>query len=191
MAIYRDPVMHQSARNPIVTEQDAFRWLDAQQQGWTDGGRLSFAALSGEAAAAPDHVLGNVVLKGYAAGQDSAEVGYWTAPAARRRGVASAAVVTLTAWAFGSLGPAGLQRIELIHQQDNLASCRVAQKSGYALTGLLRPILPPYLTGGIFIPGTRRVRAHVISRLRSPGTGTARREPRASARSSPARAAGR
>jgi RimJ/RimL family protein N-acetyltransferase len=142
MDIYRDPVMHESARNPIVTEQDAFRWLDAQQQGWTDGGRLSFAVLSHEAAAAPDHVLGNVVLKGYAAGRDSAEVGYWTAPAARRRGVASAAVVTLTAWAFGSLGPAGLQRIELIHQQDNLASCRVAQKSGYALTGLL-PADPP------------------------------------------------
>ena len=46
MDIYRDPVMHHSARNPIVTEQDAFRWLDAQQQGWTDGGRLSFAVLS-------------------------------------------------------------------------------------------------------------------------------------------------
>jgi RimJ/RimL family protein N-acetyltransferase len=155
MDIYRDPVMYRSARNPIVTEQDAFRWLEAQQQGWTGGGRLSFAVLSCEAAAAPDHVLGNVVpdhvlgnvvLKGYAAGQDSAEVGYWTAPAARRRGVASAAVVTLTAWAFGSLGPAGLQRIELIHQQDNLASCRVAQKSGYALTGVL-PADPPAFPG--------------------------------------------
>ena len=142
MDIYRDPAMYRSARNPIVTEQDAYRWLEAQQQGWTGGGRLSFAVLWCEAAAGPDHVLGNVVLKGYAAGQDSAEVGYWTAPAARRRGVASAAVVTLTAWAFGNLGPAGLQRIELIHQQDNPASCRVAQKSGYALTGVL-PADPP------------------------------------------------
>ena len=41
MDIYRDPVMHQSARNPIVTEQDAFRWLEAQQQGWTDSRQIT------------------------------------------------------------------------------------------------------------------------------------------------------
>jgi hypothetical protein len=37
MDIYRDPVMYRSARNPIVTEQDAFRWLEAQQQGIVPG----------------------------------------------------------------------------------------------------------------------------------------------------------
>jgi L-amino acid N-acyltransferase YncA len=61
---------------------------------------------------------------------------------ARNRGVASHAVEMLTTWAFESFGAAGLRRIELLHQQDNLASCRVAQKSGYALTGVL-PADPP------------------------------------------------
>jgi RimJ/RimL family protein N-acetyltransferase len=142
--IYRDPVMRRSARNPIVSEQDAHRWLDVQQQGWADGGRLSFAVLDPDPGPANGSasVLGHVVLKEYATGRDSAEIGYWTAPAARNRGVASQAVELLTTWAFDSFGPQGLQRIELLHQQDNLASCRVARKSGYALTRVL-PADPP------------------------------------------------
>ena len=56
--------------------------------------------------------------------------------------LASQAVEMLTVWAFESFGPQGLQRIELLHQVDNLASCRVAQKSGYVLTRVL-PADPP------------------------------------------------
>jgi RimJ/RimL family protein N-acetyltransferase len=93
-------------------------------------------------------VVGNVVLKGHAVGKDRAEIGYWTAAAERRRGVASAAVVALTTWAFEHFGPEGLKRIELIHQQDNLASCRVALKSGYALTGMLPPDPPAFPVNG-------------------------------------------
>jgi RimJ/RimL family protein N-acetyltransferase len=140
--IHRDPVMRQSSRNPIVTEQDARRWLGVQQQGWTDGRRLSFAVLASEPGDESGRVLGNVALKGWQAGRDAAEVGYWTAPAARNRGVASRAVEMLTAWAFENFGAQGLQRLELIHQQDNLASCRVAQKSSYALMKDL-PAEPP------------------------------------------------
>lgn len=140
--IYRDPVMRQSSRNPIVTEQDARRWLEVQQQGWTDGGRLSFSVLDSQPGIGPARVLGNVVLKGCQAGKAAAEVGYWTAAAARNRGVASQAVKMLTAWAFESFGPQGLQRVELLHQEDNLASCRVAQKCGYALIDVL-PADPP------------------------------------------------
>ena len=136
--IYRDPVMRRSARNPIVTEQDAHRWLDIQRS----GGRLSFAVLDPGSASGSPRVLGHVTLKEYATDKDSAEVGYWTVPAARNRGVASQAVEMLTVWAFERFGPEGLQRIELLHQEDNLASCRVAQKSGYALTGVL-PADPP------------------------------------------------
>jgi RimJ/RimL family protein N-acetyltransferase len=140
--IYRDPVMRQSSRNPILTEPDAIRWLEVQQHGWTDGGRLSFAVLDGERGNEAGRVLGNVVLKGWQAGSDVAEVGYWTAAAARNRGIASQAVEMLTAWAFESFGARGLQRVELLHQEDNLASCRVAQKSGYALIDVL-PAEPP------------------------------------------------
>ena len=102
----------------------------------------SFAVLDGEPGSEPGRVLGNVVLKGCRAGSRVAEVGYWTAVAARNRGVASQVVKTLTAWAFGSFDAQGLQRVELLHQQGNLASCRVAQRSGYALIDVL-PADPP------------------------------------------------
>lgn len=140
--IYRDPVMRQSSRNPILTEQDAYRWLEVQQRGWTGGGRLSFAVLDSEHGNGAGRVLGNVALKGWQPGIDAAEVGYWTAAAARNRGIASQAVETLTAWAFENFGAQGLQRVELLHQEDNLASCRVAQKSGFALIDRL-PAEPP------------------------------------------------
>jgi RimJ/RimL family protein N-acetyltransferase len=140
--LYRDPVMRRSARNPIVTEQDGHRWLDVQREGWADGSRLSFAVLDPGSASRSASVLGHVVLKEQATGKDSAEIGYWTAAAARNRGVASQAVEMLTTWAFESFSPQGLRRIDLLHQQGNLASCRVAQKSGYALTGVL-PADPP------------------------------------------------
>lgn len=140
--IYRDPRMRQSSRNPLVTEQDGRRWLGVQQQGWTDGRRRSFAVLHPGPGDESGRVVGNVVLKGCQAGKAAAEVGYWTAPAARNRGVASQAVEMLTAWAFETFGAQDLQRLELFHQQGNLASCRVAQKSGYALLKTL-PAEPP------------------------------------------------
>jgi RimJ/RimL family protein N-acetyltransferase len=142
LGIYRDPVMREASRKPIVTEQDAYRWLEVQQRGWTEGGRLSFAVLDGESQAESGRVLGNVALKGWQSGKDAAEIGYWTAATARNRGVASQAVKVLTTWAFDSFGAHGLRRIELLHQQGNLASCRVAQKSGYALVDVL-PADPP------------------------------------------------
>jgi RimJ/RimL family protein N-acetyltransferase len=140
--------MRQSSRNPIVTEQDACRWLDAQERGWADGRRLSFAVVECESANAGDRVVGNVMLKGYKAGHDRAEVGYWTAAAARNRGVATAAVGLLTEWAFESFGSQGLRRLELLHQEDNPASCRVAEKSGYALARVLPADPPAYPVAG-------------------------------------------
>jgi RimJ/RimL family protein N-acetyltransferase len=156
--IYRHPVMRQSSRNPITTEQDARRWLEGQQQGWTDGRRLSFAVLVSEAGYPPGRVRGGVALKGCQPGKAAAEVGYWTAAGARNRGIASEAVMTLTPWAFKTFGMQGLERIELLHQQDNLASCRVAQKAGYALAEVL-PADPPAFPSA----GHRHVRDSVVS----------------------------
>jgi RimJ/RimL family protein N-acetyltransferase len=148
LEVYRDPVMRQSSRRPLVTHQDACRWLAVQQQGWADGSRLSFAVLAAEPGDGAGSVLGNVALKGYTAGKDAAEIGYWTAAAARNRGIASRAVEVVTAWAFASFAGHGLQRIELLHRQDNLASCRVAQKSGYDLVRELPPEPPAYPVAG-------------------------------------------
>jgi RimJ/RimL family protein N-acetyltransferase len=48
----------------------------------------------------------------------------------------------LTGWAFTAFADDGLERLELLHQVDNTASCRVARTCRYELTGLL-PAAPP------------------------------------------------
>lgn len=87
-------------------------------------------------------MAGDVVLKEVASCKPSAEVGYWTAAHARGRGVAPRTLEVLTSWAFDTFGADGLERLELLHQEDNLASCRVAQKRGYELDRVL-PAAPP------------------------------------------------
>jgi RimJ/RimL family protein N-acetyltransferase len=87
-------------------------------------------------------LVGHVVLKRPAPGSPSAEVGYWTAAHARGRGVAPRALQALTDWAFTAFADDGLERLELLHQVDNTASCRVAQKCRYELSALL-PAAPP------------------------------------------------
>jgi RimJ/RimL family protein N-acetyltransferase len=81
-------------RTGPMDERDAARWLASQDRGWRDGDRLSFAVL--EADDAGGCVLaGNVGLKnreetGRIGERETAEIGYWTAVAARGRGVAPA-----------------------------------------------------------------------------------------------------
>ena len=93
----------------------------------------------------PDHhllvcqgadVVGGVSL---AAQQDiyahSAELSYWVAPAAWRRGIATRAVGAVTEHAFWTLG---LRRLYARVFIANPASARVLEKNGYLFEGVLR-----------------------------------------------------
>jgi RimJ/RimL family protein N-acetyltransferase len=64
----------------------------------------------------------------------SGEVGYWVAPWARGRGLATAATRTLTDWAVRH----GLGRLEVLARPDNPASQRVALAAGYRWEGRRR-----------------------------------------------------
>ncbi|MFB9369621.1 GNAT family N-acetyltransferase [Kitasatospora albolonga] len=68
----------------------------------------------------------------------SAELVYWLLPAARGRGLAVASVRRVTRWAVEEFG---LHRLRLCHSTANPASCRVAQKAGYAFEGTMRGAL--------------------------------------------------
>jgi len=68
-------------------------------------------------------------------GDGTAEVGYWTAPAARGRGVAPKAVAAVCRWAFETQG---LELIEWRAEIGNDASRRVAEKAGFVMEGQLR-----------------------------------------------------
>lgn len=133
--VYRDPEMRSRTLFPVTSAGDGRRWLDVQRRGWESGERLSFAVLDAHA------LVANVVLKRADPQAVLAEVGYWTAAHARGRGIAPRAVRVLGGWAVATYP--SLVRLELLHQVDNVASCRVAEKAGYPLVEVL-PARYPY-----------------------------------------------
>ncbi|MBM0231027.1 GNAT family N-acetyltransferase [Micromonospora sp. STR1_7] len=143
LAAYRDPVLRRWTRVPVTNAAEGRRWLDRTRQDWTDGRRYSLAVLEG--ATDDPRLVANVVLKGAAPERPAAEVGYWTAVWARGRGIAPRAVTALSRWAFDRFPR--LERLDLLHQVDNVASCRVAQKSGYVFQEVL-PARPPFPLDG-------------------------------------------
>jgi len=64
-----------------------------------------------------------------------AEVGYWVAPWARGRGVASGATRVIAEWAIRDHG---FERIQLCAAERNVASQRVAQKAEFVREGVAR-----------------------------------------------------
>ncbi|WP_030019082.1 GNAT family N-acetyltransferase [Streptomyces monomycini] len=138
---YRDPQLYRWESTPMESEADGLRWIAVQEEGWAAGDRLAFAVLEA-VPDAPPRLVGNAVLKGAVPGKPVAEVGYWTAAWARGRGVAPRALQALTTWSFDTFRADGLECLELLHQADNLASCRVAEKCGYGFDRIL-PASPP------------------------------------------------
>lgn len=154
--VCRDPVMRRHTSLPVAQPGEVRQWLDDQRRGWDTGGRLSFAVhdLPGSAgeqrlpgSAREQRLVGGVVLKRGHRGSASAEVGYWTAGDARGRGIAPRAVEALCVWSREALAADGLERWELLHQIDNLASCRVAEKSRFRFHRIL-PAQPPFPLDG-------------------------------------------
>ena len=144
---YRDPVLRQWTTHTVASAGEALHWLEAQKDGWKRRDRFGFAVLEEQPAAADDRLAGHVLLKRSGRPTESAEVGYWTAAHARGRGVAPRALEALTVWAFDTFAVDGLHRLELLHQVDNHASCRVAQKARYRFERLL-PAIAPYPRDG-------------------------------------------
>ena len=114
------------------TERDARAWaLGLVPMEWAQGTVASAAVVD----AATDELLGAV---GLTPGRDrTGEVGYWTAPWARGRGVAVRAVGLHTGWAVDALG---LARVELLTDVRNAASQRVAEKAGFVREGVARAV---------------------------------------------------
>lgn len=128
--ICRDPEIQRWTLVPGDYDLQAARdFLASADAGWRDG---SLVALAIVAAGDPATVLGAVGLGRRDRAAESAEAGYWVAPEARRRGVATGGLELLTAWAFGTLG---LRRLELHVMAGNVASERVARRAGYRRTG--------------------------------------------------------
>ena len=110
--------------------EDVGVWL-TRRIDWSAGTHASWSVVD----AATGELLGSVSLHSIDADQGDAEIGYWTVPAARGRGVAPAVVDAVCRWAFDALP---VDRIELCHAVENAASGRVAEKAGFQQEGRLR-----------------------------------------------------
>jgi RimJ/RimL family protein N-acetyltransferase len=109
---------------------DAQAFVEAAAEGWALGTASEFAVVE----RAGGTLVGMVGLhRGSVPGR--ASVGYWIAPQARGRGLATRAVRLVARWAFED---PTLERLELTTLVGNEASGRVALRSGFQREGILR-----------------------------------------------------
>jgi RimJ/RimL family protein N-acetyltransferase len=126
VAAYQEPgIQRWHARS--MTTGEAEEWIAAAHASWAAETASSWAVdLDGVLA-------GRMTLK-LDPGEGTAVAAYWTRDRAGGRGVASHALLLATRWAFSI----GVHRVELQHSTLNPASCRVADKAGFALEGTRR-----------------------------------------------------
>jgi RimJ/RimL family protein N-acetyltransferase len=126
----RDPEIPRWTRVPDgYTQQDGREFLQLAAEWWAEGSAATFAVTD----AATRELLGSIGLHDIS--DAKAEVGYWVAPWARGRGVATGALRLVAAWGLRELG---LARIELLADVGNVVSQRVAEKAGFQREGVLR-----------------------------------------------------
>ncbi|MEP6665753.1 MAG: GNAT family N-acetyltransferase [Nocardioidaceae bacterium] len=129
LAMLQDPDVRQWNPGPDeLTLESARDWL-VRSADWSGGSAAVWTVHDG------DQLVGNAFVCKIDPDQLDAWVAYRTAPWARGRGVAASAVLAMTAFAFDALG---VERLVLPHAVANAASCRVAEKAGYAYEGLER-----------------------------------------------------
>ncbi|PWW22086.1 RimJ/RimL family protein N-acetyltransferase [Geodermatophilus normandii] len=131
LAALTDPATRVWSNPGRVATLDDARWWVARRADWSGGGIAAWAV----ADAGTGELLGSVNLHSIDRDQGDAEVGYWTVPAARGRGVAPRAVDAAVRWGFAELP---VDRVELVHAVENPGSGRVAEKAGFTLEGRLR-----------------------------------------------------
>jgi RimJ/RimL family protein N-acetyltransferase len=128
-----DPDIKRFTRLPVPAPPDFPRtWLSRYEQGRRDGTSDVFAIEdeTGE-------FLGCAMAFGIEADARTGELGYLVAPAARGRGVGTAALRLLTEWGFAERG---LYRLELMISVANEASKVVAERAGFVREGVLRSL---------------------------------------------------
>jgi ribosomal-protein-alanine N-acetyltransferase len=145
------PLVAELSRDPYVpligsipqeySDEAGLAYLARQHQRLTDGSGYSFAIAERDG----DLAVGGAGLWLHDRESGRATMGYVVARSVRRRGVASAALAALVAFAWTM---ADLRRLELYIEPWNTGSIRVAERCGFTFEVLL----PDHLEIG----GTRR-----------------------------------
>ncbi len=125
---YADPDIHRwHCRSLSLAEAE--EWVVHTAQRWEQDAGASWTV------SRHDALLGRVGIGGVDLHEARAEVGYWVLPEARGQGVATGALAAVADWAFDDRG---FHRLELDHSTRNPASCRVAERAGFAVEGTKR-----------------------------------------------------
>jgi RimJ/RimL family protein N-acetyltransferase len=114
------------------TEADAHTYLESRREQRATGAGLTWAVADPESG----DLLGSIALMDLAPGDD-AEIGYWTHPAARGRGVMTEACGLVVRHGFVPVddGGLGLRRLRIEAAAGNLASQQVIERNGFVATG--------------------------------------------------------
>ena len=107
------------------SDDDARVYVELCKRWWAAGERCARAIVEAETG----ELLGSIDVR---LGEEGS-IGYWIAPGARGRGVATRALVLLSRWA---LAEGGVRRLELTTHPENGASQRVAEKAGFRRVGV-------------------------------------------------------
>jgi RimJ/RimL family protein N-acetyltransferase len=128
----------------FCNDAEIHRWLSSMPAPYTEDDAIEFVASVDDrlrdgivrfalADARTDALCGGLGVRIVADGV--AQTGYWVAPGARGRGVASRAAILASRWALRTLS---IARLQLFTDVDNLASMRVAERAGFVREGVLR-----------------------------------------------------
>jgi RimJ/RimL family protein N-acetyltransferase len=127
----QDPEVQRYTTVPVpYLRRHAELYVASGATAWAAHEAASFAVTGPDS----DDVLGSVAVMRINADSQVGEVGYWVAPWARGRGVATEAVILVSQW----MRDAGFFRAELLIAVGNAASGAVAKAAGYEHEGVMR-----------------------------------------------------
>lgn len=135
VATCRDPatIRWTTIPNPYQRADAEYFVGEYAHDAWTNGRGAVFVIVN-----ATDRYLGSMELRLSPIDELIADVGFMTAPYARGRGYAPAALDAMCVWSFRALG---LVRIEWRAEAGNIASRRAAEKAGFVFEGTARSAL--------------------------------------------------
>lgn len=115
-------------------DREIQRWIPVLPRPYTlDHARGFVNATEGFAIRENGELVGSIELRLIA--HNTASIGYWCAPQARGRGIMTRALRRVCRYAVEDLV---VDRIEMTADRDNLASHRVAEKTGFQREGVMR-----------------------------------------------------
>jgi ribosomal-protein-serine acetyltransferase len=103
------------------SRESAAEFLASSDQSWDDGTVYNYAITTGGALAGGIGLMARI-------GPGGLEIGYWVHQAYTRRGLATAAAAALVQQAFRL---PGVERVEIVHDELNVASGGVPRKLGF------------------------------------------------------------